>query len=91
MYVPTRQRMHLCVLMPDISETYIEMVVGRMVKGGRVERIGPKNLSRYVPRGRAPRIGLSPKKAALQVFQTYFTAVPYAMISAAPCITVDVE
>lgn len=46
----------LCALMPDISETYIELVVGRMVKDGRVERIGPKNSSRYVPRGRAPRI-----------------------------------
>lgn len=48
--------MQSCALMPDISETYIELVVGRMVKDGRVERIGPKNSSRYVPRGRAPRI-----------------------------------
>ena len=48
--------MQLCALMPDISETYIELVVGRMVKDGRVERIGPKNSSRYVLRGRAPRI-----------------------------------
>lgn len=91
MHVPTRRCMQSCAPMPDISETYIELVVGRMVKDGRIERIGPKNSSRYVPRGRAPRIGLLPKKATLQVFQTYFTAVPYAMISAAPCITVDVE
>ena len=46
MYIPTRRRMHLCALMPDIPETYIELVVGRMVKDGCVERIGPKNLSR---------------------------------------------
>ena len=91
MFCPLTVLMQLCALMPDISETYIELVVGRMVKEGCVERIGPKNSSRYVPRGRAPRIGRSPKTAALKDFQTYFTAVPYAMISAAPCITVDVE
>lgn len=56
LHVPTCRCMQSCALMPDISETYIELVVGRMVKDGRVERIGPKNSSRYVPRGRAPRI-----------------------------------
>ena len=45
--------MQSCALMPDISETYIELVVGRMVKDGRIERIGPKNSSRYV-RGVSP-------------------------------------
>ncbi len=40
----------LCALMPDISETYVEAVVGRMVKDGKIERIGPKSASRYVPK-----------------------------------------
>ena len=90
MHVPTRRRMQLFALMPDISETYIELVVGRMVKDGRAERIGPKNSSRHVPRGRAPRIKIA-EEGDPSGFQTNFTAVPYAMISAAPCITVDVE
>ena len=46
------------IVRPDAGylREYIELVVGRMVKDGRVERIGPKNSSRYVLRGRAPRI-----------------------------------
>ena len=52
--------MQSCALMPDIYETYIELVVGRMVKDGRIERIGPKNSSRYV-RGGEPR-GLNDRR-----------------------------
>ncbi len=47
--IPISKR-ELCALMPDISETYVELVVGRMVKEGRIERIGPKNSSRYLPK-----------------------------------------
>ena len=49
--IPISKR-ELCALMPDISETYVELVVGRMVREGRIERIGPKNSSRYIPRDR---------------------------------------
>ena len=33
----------ICAFMPDVSETYVELVVGKMVKDGRVKRIGPRN------------------------------------------------
>ena len=39
----------ICAFMPDVSETYVELVVGKMVKDGRVKRIGPRNSSRYIP------------------------------------------
>ncbi len=38
----------ICAFMPDVSETYVELVIGKMVRDGRLERIGPKNSSRYL-------------------------------------------
>ncbi len=39
----------ICMLMPDVSETYVELVLGRLLKEDRIERIGVKNSSRYLP------------------------------------------
>ena len=40
----------ICTFMPDVSKTYVELIIGRMVKDGRMEWIGPKNSSRYIPK-----------------------------------------
>lgn len=39
----------LCSLMPDISEAYVELVIARLVKEGRIEKIGVKKGTRYIP------------------------------------------
>ena len=36
-------------------------------------------------------VALHQKRFSTKSVQTYFTAVPYAMISAAPCVTDEVE
>lgn len=41
----------ICALMLDISETYVELILGQMVREGKIERVGVKNNSRYVPVG----------------------------------------
>ena len=45
--IPISKR-EICMLMPDISETYIELVLGQMVKDGRIERIGARSNARYI-------------------------------------------
>ena len=62
--IPISKR-EICMLMPDISETYVEMMLGKMVSSGKIERMGAKNSSRYLPRrGRRrsaqPQIGNNP-------------------------------
>lgn len=39
----------VCAFMPDVSETYVELIIGKMVKDGRLRRVGPRNSSRYIP------------------------------------------
>ena len=39
----------ISTFMPDVSETYIEWILGKMLREGKIERIGPKNSSRYIP------------------------------------------
>lgn len=39
----------ICAFIPDVSETYVELILGKMVKEGKVKRIGTKRSSRYMP------------------------------------------
>lgn len=41
----------ILALMPDVSESYVESVLNRMLSEGRIERIGAKKSSRYLPIG----------------------------------------
>ena len=38
----------ISAFMPDVSETHIEWTLGKMLREGKIERIGPKNSSRYI-------------------------------------------
>ncbi len=38
----------LCSLMPDVSETYIELLLNRLLKDGKIRKIGSRKASRYV-------------------------------------------
>jgi len=40
----------ICGILPDVSPTTVEAVLGEMVRGGRVRRIGAGRASRYVRR-----------------------------------------
>lgn len=44
--IPISKR-ELCMFMPDISETYVELILGDLLRIGSIERIGPRNSSRY--------------------------------------------
>ncbi len=50
--IPISKR-EVCLLVPDVSEAYVELVIGRMLKEGRIERIGARKNSRYIPVGSA--------------------------------------
>ena len=38
----------ICAIHPDISPTTVEAVLGRMVKGGSIKRIGVSKGARYI-------------------------------------------
>lgn len=39
----------ICAFIPDVSETYVEYILGNLVREGKVRRIGTKRSSRYMP------------------------------------------
>ena len=39
----------ICAFMPDVSESYVELILGNLVKEGKVKRIGANKSSRYMP------------------------------------------
>lgn len=39
----------ICALIPELSETYVEQILGKMVREEKIRRIGVKNNSRYLP------------------------------------------
>ena len=41
-------KVEICNILPDVSPTTVETVLGAMVKDGRIERIGAARASRYI-------------------------------------------
>ena len=39
----------ICALMPDVSETYVELVIRRLLDEGKIRKIGERKSSRYLP------------------------------------------
>ncbi|MBP5734464.1 MAG: hypothetical protein J6W53_01405 [Candidatus Methanomethylophilaceae archaeon] len=46
--IPISKR-EVCALIPDVSDTYVELILSRLQKEGRIERIGTRKASRYRP------------------------------------------
>ena len=42
----------ICTLMPDVSEAYVELVIRKLLDGGKIRMIGERKSSRYLPTDR---------------------------------------